>query len=219
MTEPMLKLMTAKKPGGREEYRLIPIASHDVTFLLEYIEINRRPVIRLTCGKENDDGYLLISETSGKMLRPNTITQEIHALAKSAGINGKSCPHMFRHRYITKLFVALIEQHQFENADSFRRALLDTETLKQKVQQWTGHASLRSLENYIHLAFDEATHFKKTYNIVSTRQIVNSLKDTVRQIQAELRDGGSPTEIARRLDALMCAFEEDLDRCFGMTPT
>lgn len=55
---------------------------------------------------------------------------------------------MFRNRFITKLFVALIEQHEFENPDSFRRALLDTETIKQKIQQWTGHANLSSLDVY-----------------------------------------------------------------------
>ncbi len=210
MAEPMLKLMTAKRRGGKEDYRYIPIASHDVTFLLEYIQINRRRVIRATCGHENDDGYLLISETFGKRLRPNTITQEIAALSKAAGIKEKSCPHMFRHRFITKLFVALIEQHEFENTDSFRRALLDTETIKQKVQQWTGHTSLNSLDVYINLAFEEATHFKNTYNIVNAKRIIDSFKDTLRQLQAELRNGSSPTEISSRLDKLIGAFEEDL---------
>lgn len=211
MTEPMLKLMTAKRKGGKDEYRYIPIASHDVAFLLEYIEINRRRIVRATCGHENDDGYLLISETFGKRLRPNTITQEIAELSKAADIKEKSCPHMFRHRFITKLFVALIEQHEFENTDNFRRALLDTETLKQKVQQWTGHTRLNSLDIYINLAFEEATHFKNTYNIVSTKLIVDSFKGTLRQLQAELRNGSSPTEILSRLDKLICAFEEDLD--------
>lgn len=211
MAQPMLKLMTAKRRGGKEEYRYIPIASHDVAFLLEYIEINRRRIIRTTCGPENDDGYLLISETFGKRLRPNTITQEIAALSKAAGIKEKSCPHMFRHRFITKLFVALIEQHEFENTDSFRRALLDTETIKQKVQQWTGHTRLNSLDVYINLAFEEVTDFKNTYNIVNTKRIIDSFKGTLRQLQAELRNGSSPTEMSSRLDKLIGAFEEDLD--------
>lgn len=213
MPEPMLKLMTAKRPGGREEYRYVPISSHDVAFLREFIEKNRRRIVRTTCGLEHDDDYVLVSEKTGRKLQPNSITQEIATLARAAGIKEKSCPHMFRHRFITKLFVALIEQHEFENADSFRRALLDTETIKQKIQQWTGHTSISSLDVYINLAFEEVTHFKSTYNIVNTRRIVNSLKGTLKQLQAELRSGVSPTEISSRLDTLIGAFEEDLERC------
>jgi|APLak6261671146_1056082.scaffolds.fasta_scaffold00545_2 integrase len=211
MNEPMLKLMTAKKRAAKEEYRYIPIASHDVAFLLEFIEINRRRIIRATCGHGNDDGYLLISETTGRKLRPNTITQEIATLSKAAGIKEKCCPHMFRHRFITKLFVALIEQHEFENTDSFRRALIDIESIKQKVQQWTGHTSLNSLDVYINLAFEEATHFKNTYNIVKTRNIIDSFKGTLKQLQAELETGSSSIEISTRLHKFIGAFEEDLD--------
>jgi integrase len=210
MSEPMLKLMTAKKKGG-EDYRYIPIANHDLAFLHEFIEINRRRIVRATCGHENDDGYLLISERSGKKLRPNTITQEIATLSKAAGILEKSCPHMFRHRFITKLFVALIEQHEFENVDSFRRALLDTEAIKQKVQQWTGHNNLKSLDEYINLAFEEITSFKTTYNIVRTKRVIDSFKGTLKQLQAELRSGCSPSDISDRLDKLISAFDDDLD--------
>lgn len=213
MSEPLLKLLTAKKRGGRIEHRYIPIAKHDITFLKEYIEINRRRIIRLTCGMQNDDDFLLISEKTGKGLRPNTITQEISSLSKAAGITEKSCPHMFRHRFITKLFVSLIEQHKFENVDSFRRALLETEKIKQIVQQWTGHTDIHSLDVYIHLAFEEITNFKHTYNIINTKRIVNSFQDTLNQLQAELKEGSSPNEIIKRLDGLIGAFGEDLQRC------
>ncbi|PPD54032.1 MAG: hypothetical protein CTY12_03975 [Methylotenera sp.] len=208
----MLEILTAKRSGGREEFRFIPIASHDVAFLIEFIEKNRRSVIRSTCGNKNDDGCLLISQTSGLGLRANTITQEIATLSQAAGITEKSCPHMFRHRFITKLFVALIEQHKFENVDSFRRALLDTERIKQIVQQWTGHSNLESLDIYIHLAFDEIANFKDTYNIVNTKRVVQSFKGTLNQIQIELKNGGQLIEISERLNKLVEEFQEDLDR-------
>lgn len=208
----MLEILTAKRSGGKEEFRFIPIASHDVAFLIEFIEKNRRSIIRSTCGNKNDDGYLLISQTHGLGLRANTITQEIATLSKAAGIKEKSCPHMFRHRFITKLFVALIEQHKFENTDSFRRALLDTERIKQIVQQWTGHSNLDSLNIYINLAFDEVANFKDTYNIVNTKRVVQSFKGTLNQIQTELKNGGSLIEISDRLNKLVGEFKEDLDR-------
>lgn len=213
MDDPLLKLVTVKKRGGEDEFRYIPISRHDIEFLLEYIDKNRRRIIRSTCGQKNDDDFLLISETSGKKLRPNTITQEISSLSKSAGISEKSCPHMFRHRFITKLFVALIEQYKFENTETFRKALLETEKIKQIVQQWTGHKSLTSLDVYINLAFDEVTNFKTAYNIVKTKLVLNSFQGTLKQYQTELKDGYSPTEIASKLDKLISALEEDLDKC------
>ena len=212
MQEPALKLITAKKPGGREEFRYIPIPSHDVAFLVEFIEKNRRRIIRKTIGHKNDDGYFLVSETTGRKLEPNTITQEVAILTNAAGIKEKSCPHMFRHRFITKLFVSLIEQHRFENHDDFRRAMLDIETIKQKIQQWTGHTNLSSLDVYINLAFEEVANFKKIYNTVSLRRVVDSFKVSVDQVRHELLNGTSPNEVSYQLLKMIEAFDADLDR-------
>jgi site-specific recombinase XerD len=212
MAEPYLRMLTTKKRNGNNEYRDIPIAKHDVAYLMEYIEVNRKRVIRLTCGHEKDDGFLLVSDTTGKGLRANTITQEISMLTKLAGVKEKACPHMFRHRFITKLFVALIEQHEFENTDSFRRALLDIETIKQKIQQLTGHTRLSSLDVYIDLAFDEVTNFKKTFDIVNAKHVLKSFQSTLSQFQDEIKNGGSLAEISARLEKSIGALKEDLDR-------
>jgi site-specific recombinase XerD len=211
MVEPMLKLPNAKRPGGREEYRYVPISRHDLKLLLEFIEKNRRRIVRKVCGVDNDNGYLLISETTGQKLQPNTITQEIHILAKESGIKEKICPHMFRHRFITKLFVALLEQHQIENEDDFRRALLDTEAMKQKIQQWTGHTNISSLDVYINLAFEEVANFKKTYNIVNTSMVIDSFLATLNQFREEIQGGVSPYEASLQLSQLVEAFKTDLD--------
>jgi hypothetical protein len=119
---------------------------------------------------------------------------------------------MFRHRFITKLFVSLIEQHRFDNEDDFRRAMLDTETIKQKIQQWTGHTNLSSLDVYINLAFEEAANFKKTYNTVSLRRVVDSFKASVNQVRHELRNGLSPAEVSQQLLKMIEAFDADLNR-------
>jgi len=208
MAEPMLRLSTVK--GGDE--RLIPIASHDLVFLLEFIDKNRSRIIRKTCGKENDDGFLLISETTGQKLEPNTITQEIHLLAKAAQILIKICPHMFRHRFITKLFVALIEQHHILNPDAFRSALLDMESLKQKVQECLGVINIESLDPYIHLAFDEVTGFKKTYNLILISSAIDSFRSTLRQILTELKSGSSFIDAQQHLINLLNALDTDLER-------
>jgi len=213
MPKPLLNLITIKKGSGTVAHRMIPIASHDAKFLLEFIEKNRRSVIRATCGFKEDDGYVLISERTGKQLRSNTITQEISILSKAAGIVEKCCPHMFRHRFITKLFVALIEQHEFDNPNSFRRALLEVESIKQIVQQFTGHSNLASLDVYINLAFEEVTNFKNTLNVVNTKRIVKSFQNTLKQLSGELNSGASPTEILVQIQKYLDAFEDDLNTC------
>lgn len=211
MSTPMLRILTVKKPGGRDVWREIPIARHDLEFLRDFIEKNRRRVIRMTCGPHNDDGHLLISETTGRGVKPNTLTQEIYLLAKAAGISEKACAHMFRHRFITKLFVALIEQHNFQNQDDFRRALLSVESIKQKVQQLTGHARISSLDVYINLAFEEASHFGKTYSIVAARSTIDSFRETLLQLRHELLLGTSPIDTAAQLSQLIAHLDSDLE--------
>lgn len=211
MEYPMLKLLTVKRAGGRDDYRLVPIARHDLVILTEFIEKNRRRVARRTCGLDDDDGAVLISETTGRGLSDNTITQEIHKLRKHSGIQEQACPHMFRHRFITKLFVALIEQHHLENQDEFRRALLDTETMKQKIQQWTGHKDLSSLDTYLNLAFEETANFKKTFNLVSAQRVMGSFAARLEEFQQELRNGASPTLMAEQLLKVVTALREDLE--------
>lgn len=211
MSEPMLKLMTAKRPGGKDEFRYIPIARHDVEFLLEFIEKNRRHIVRKSVGLDSDDGYVLISETTGKNLKPNTITQEVHILAKAAGIVEQVCPHLFRHRFIAKLFVALIEQHSIENVDDFRRSLLDSESMKQKIQQWTGHSNVKSLDIYINLAFDEISNFKKTYNLVNAGRVLDSFRGTLAQFKEELKGGISIYDAHLQLSKIIDGLEIDLE--------
>lgn len=117
---------------------------------------------------------------------------------------------MFRHRFITKLFVALIEQHAFENVDDFRRALLDTETMKQKVQQWTGHTNLASLNIYINLAFEETANFKQTYDAVVLRQIVDSVKNQIAIIRDEISMGLTIVDAMSQFNRLLDGFENGL---------
>lgn len=213
MDEPMLRIATLKK--RRDEDRLVPIHPHDVKALLDYIDVNRARIIRRTIGEANDHGILLVNGRTGMPLKAGTITKELRALAVHAGISERVCPHMFRHRFITKLFVALIEAHNYQNPDEFRKALLDGHSLKEKVREWIGSASVESLEPYIHLAFDEITDFRKTYNLMSTRLTVDSFSATVDQVIAELanatQNGESPSLIVDRFVDQLQAFRQQLE--------
>ena len=198
--EPELKVFTAKRSGGREEYRYLPISRIDLELLVNFIEKFRSRVIKKTVGTKEDLGYLLISETSGQRLATETLTNELLLLAKTAKLEEQACAHMFRHRFITKLFVALIEQHEYENQDDFRRALLDGETLKRKVQEFTGHTSIISLEPYIHLAFEEVANFGITLDLIKARLAVESLQSNLKDVVFELSQGRSPSELVLLLN-------------------
>lgn len=79
--------------------------------------------------KVNEQGYLLISETTGEAILSITITDEINKIRKAAGIEENVCAHMFRHRFITKLFIQLIKQYDIQNKDQFRNSLMNIENL------------------------------------------------------------------------------------------
>lgn len=207
---PMLKIMTVKGRRGLTPTREIPVTRHDLVLLKEFIEKNRSIVIRRTCGKQYDKGYLLVSETTGEQLRPNTITQEVAFLARSARIEDRASPHMFRHRFITKLFVALIEQHRFDNSDALRAALISTEDFKRKVLEWTGHRSIISLEPYLHLAFHEISGMQTTTRQVMARSALDSFESNLSIAEAELEHGEDPKRVASRLRELVSALKTDI---------
>lgn len=187
-----LRLLTAKRPGGKEDYRYIPVAAADLHSLLDYIRVNRRSVMRKTLGSDHDHGFVFINTRTGAPLRANTLTQEVHLLAKTAKIAAVTCPHMFRHRYITKIFVQLIEQHEFENKDDFRRALLSTKQLKQKLLQWTGQRRLESLDRYIDLAFEEIGQIGVSVRRVLAAREIEAVHEQLTAMARELEAGDRP---------------------------
>ena len=207
---PMLRMPTLKKRGGRLRFRMLPISRSDLAFLKQYIEVQRRSVLRRKRGGKADHGLLLINENTGEPLVANTITQEVRLLAKAAGIQEKVCPHMFRHRFLTKLFVALIEQHKAENADAFRKLLLDGEALKRKVCEWTDHADLATLDRYIDLAFDEIGNFQRVHDLALVGVAIDSFLGTLEAEMDAIRRREQPALILERLSESVQALRDDL---------
>ncbi|WVV47954.1 site-specific integrase [Pseudomonas sp. NA13] len=195
-----LKLMTAKKRGNSIHHRYLPISIPDLKFIASYIEFNRLPKIR-SLGVE-DDGMLFISARTGKGLMPNTITQEISELAGLAGINERLSPHMYRHRFITQYFIKLIIQHDFNNSDEFRNLLINTESFKREVQQWTGHTNINSLDNYIHLAFSDISNRKEVVEAAIRSEHLSSLLQTVKMAQAEIKAGFTSSSVNELLNTI-----------------
>lgn len=212
LDEPMLRLETWKQGGSSERY--IPIHKMLLNELKKHIDMQRRRVFK-KLKSIKDTGFLLIGETTGVGLSPDTITSEVSALKNEAGIKEKISPHMFRHAFITKRFMMLIKEHEIKNSDQFRQALLDVQGFITEVMMWTGHKSPDSVEHYIHMAFKEITGYGGTVSSVhlttamelfdrKQRELLNRLKSdlTVEEYEAEFlelqRMRDEDFEIARR---------------------
>lgn len=173
MQAPRLELVTMKGRGhNKNQHREVPISKADARVLLEFSRVSRAVAIRRTCGANNDCGALLIAETSGQALRPNTITQEMALLCDAAQLELNVCAHMFRHRFITNVFKALIEEYQAVSSDAFRQLLLSADELKTRVCEWTGHANISSLDTYIHLAFEEVGGVRLAVDAVRAKSAI-----------------------------------------------
>ena len=211
MAKPSLKMETVKHRGQRRHYRSIPISRHDLEYLVEFMEKSRAPVVSRTCGRSKDDGYLFINERTGRKITPNTVTKEMSKLASFAGIEEVACAHMFRHRYATKIFVAIIEQHDLKDVDEAWKLVMNTESIKLMLRELLGQTKLASVQPYLHLAMEEVSGFRAKLAIATASGAVESFRGTLTQLREELKGGGlSHLEAARRLDCLTEALERDL---------
>ena len=137
----------------------------------------------------------------------------MYVLKNIAGIEEQSCAHMFKHRFITKQFVNLIKQYNYENQDQFRKALLDTNTLKQKIQQMTGHQNLKSLDVYIDLAFNELFNTKTVLDKVAVANAYDSFDSQLKLLTMELLNGHiSPLEFEQKQKNLILNRENSIKK-------
>ncbi|WP_262692458.1 tyrosine-type recombinase/integrase [Kordiimonas aestuarii] len=149
LSQPMLRVPSLKKGGNRIEMREIPVNRSDLEFVDEYIEVSRRVLRRQLGFKGEDAGFLFLNARTGRQLTTDTITAEFRMLGRQAGLRCAVSPHLLRHRFITKIFVAIRERYRFESADEFTRALQNNLALQRELRQWTGHRSAQSLYVYI----------------------------------------------------------------------
>src|SRR5690606_11909888 len=154
---------------------------------------------RRTYSGRQDHGYLLVNDRTGNPLTPGAITQEISALARAAGIQQQLCPHMFRHRFFTKIVVMLIREFTLKTPDEFRRALLDGYALRRRAMEWTGHSNPESLTPYVHLAFDELTHAERVVRNVEAGLALDSYRELLGVELLALESGEDPQEVTKRI--------------------
>lgn len=189
----LIKMRTLKKKNSNA-IRYVPITDTDLYSLSKFIKIYRAKIIKNTVGKLNDKGFVFINEKTGDTIIPATISNELTTLKNNINIDDKVSAHMFRHRFITKQFVKLIKQYNYENIDSFKNALLDVNSLKQQIQQITGHTRISSLDVYIDLAFKEITNFNEVQNKVTIANIYESYDKNINLLIKDLESGTITTK-------------------------
>ncbi|HIE1841457.1 TPA: tyrosine-type recombinase/integrase [Pseudomonas aeruginosa] len=205
MAIPMLRLRTLKRGSYSERY--IPISRVVLTEALKYIKVARKKSLRNFSNKDHDK--LFVQEKTGKPLGAGSITNEIIELRRYAGIEEKACAHMFRHAFITNLFVLLIKRHRFKQKDDFRSALLNSRKFLYEVMTWTGHRDPTSVEKYIHLAFSKLDGYEE---IVSSAHIIRTTRayDQAEEILLNSLKNGMPVEeYAHELENLKKLKKED----------
>ncbi|OCX24831.1 tyrosine-type recombinase/integrase [Pseudomonas graminis] len=206
--EPMLTLTNLKQGDGSQ--RSVPISKMLLQEVKTYIRYFRRPIIDNKIGLKNDHGYLLISETTGRRLDDNTITSEISTLRKQAKIPEKACPHMFRHAYITRLFITMIQRHRFENEDKFRFALLTWDKFAADIMQWTGHTDVMSLFRYIHIAFAEISGYASIVSSVHLVEVIHAYDSQLDNLITRMLEGPAVELFKDELEKLRMLRNEDI---------
>jgi len=213
---PVLRLVTLKRRDSRE-FRFLPVTHFFLAVIDDYIQTYRRVIIGSKLKKNQDHGYLFISHTTGQPLTPDTITSKMHEWREISGTEEQVFAQLFRHAFITKKLKSIILEHDFDNKDEFRKALLNTERFKMILKEWTGHTNLDSLDVYIDLAFEDIPGSKKALDAVMLKDSVKLMQDKIDDVEAELKKGEvTVTEVVRMFRATLDAFKADIER--SMTP-
>lgn len=207
MEHPLLRLDTLKREEGAE--RFVPVFITALKKLRQYIDVERRKIMRSVYKGGQDHGYFFVSETTGRRLTSAAISNEILTLRKLAGIEAQVTAHMFRHAFITNLFKLFIQRHQLTNADEFRRALLDSQTFIAEITSWTGHLDNKSVEHYIHVAFGDLSNYKETVSSVHLVMAMHKYLAEEKELLAMLEEGMTVDEYARKFRALRDMAEKD----------
>lgn len=207
MDSPLLRLDTLKQGDDSERY--IPVTKMLLHDIKNFIQIARREKIRNVYKDGKDHGFLFISETTARPLASDTLGNEISTLRIAANINTQVCAHMFRHAFITNLFVTLIKRHEMSTKDDFRKALLDSKTFILEIQQWTGHIETSSVEHYIDLAFSRLSDYSETISSVHMIRAADIFNAKMEDLMQQLEDGSMDIKAFRKEVQILMQLRDD----------
>lgn len=206
---PTLRLTTLKQ--GVVSHRQVPVLPTLLHHLDNFIERQRRDVMKKKYKSGKDHRYFFVSEKTGQPLTSKTLYNEVSKLKDLSGIETPIFPHMFRHRFITQLFIDLILTHRITNEDEFRRNLLNTETFKVEVTQWTGHLKADSINDYLHLALAASANYAGTISSVHMKRAMDAYFAREAELDRRLQEGLSVEEYMKEKKLLKDLVEKDFE--------
>lgn len=209
----MLKLNTLKRrePHTRE----LPVLRQDLADIEKFLMLRKIAVKQV---KAKDDGLLFFSVRTGRGMSTEALGNEIGILRRLADITEQASAHLFRHRFVTKIIIHLIEAHEFESPQHMRRALQEIESLKVIVCEWTGHASLSSLDNYIDTAFSEWKSMRKSVDKAFSRRASDAFESKMVELANRLGTAVSIEEFHREFQDLKANLDADKTRHIKLKP-
>ncbi|MFP3568592.1 hypothetical protein [Paraburkholderia sp. SIMBA_030] len=196
MAQPLLSLVTLKQ--GRPASRTVEINHVEINEILSFVKIFRSVVVKETCGSHMDDGFLLVSATSGRQLEPNTVTQLMRDLRNAAGISEQACVHMLRGNFIVERLTALMEKHNAMNKDDFRRMMINKAVMLKEVMKETGQTSMDTILHYLDAAEAKLADLQKTKQSVRVDMLGESLKVCAEQHKLRMGEG-TPEVVSLRI--------------------
>lgn len=183
---PSLELITLKR--GRPMKRTVPVTRMLLNEINAYIEVYRIEIIN-RCLNGKDHGFVLVAETTGEPYRPDSITNEIRLLRKKAGISEPATAHLFRHAFITNLFVLMIERHRFKDETGFKNQFISDTFFKQQILQLTGQKSLSSLDTYINIAFARVNNYIASVTAADLLRVHRQFDDYFDRLLSDYTEG------------------------------
>jgi integrase len=212
-------LITLKQKGHEDlqEEREIPVDRITLRALSKYIKRTRLRIINKINKNKVAKGYtniinhdfVFISETSGMPLGTNSITTMFNNWAKAIGAKGDLIAHAFRHSYITKMIDMLIKEFELKEESDLKAKFATDKVFKLKLLSWTGHKSLKSLNNYIHLAFGDLSGVNATMDKVMVLSSVNSAQKEIIELRQKIANGKiNASELIDEMDYLLGDLEE-----------
>ena len=210
------KLLLTNVKNKKKPTKLIPVPRVLIDLLWRYKKYYRQTIINDKIKKgllSEDHGYFFISHTEGTKLTDDTITNEIALLCKQANLGDVSAHlHLFRHGFITQKLVVIILQYDIKDTDDFRQKILDVESFKTELLEWTGQNSTTSLDRYVDLAFAEIVEIKKLYDATILKSAATITVDRVKSVQHNLKDGYYNAHAAiNEMNSILSSFLQDIE--------
>ncbi|UQY33057.1 site-specific integrase [Pseudomonas fulva] len=207
MKFPSLKLITLKR--GRPHLRTVPVTRMLLNEIYNYIELYRVDIIDRCLGGK-DHGFLLVAETTGRPYSPDSITNEIRLLRKNANISEPATAHLFRHAFITNLFVLMIERHRLRDQASFKNQFISDTFFKHQILQLTGQKTLKALDTYINIAFARVNNYTASVSAADLLRIHRQFDDYFDRLLSDYTEGRiSKEKFHRALATLRAARDSD----------